>query len=405
MFTFVRSNARWIAGGFALTFLSSFGQTFFISLSAGELRELFSLSHGEFAQLYMAATLASAATLPFLGRIVDVLSVRATVLLCIPALALACLLMSVLSHVALLVAALYALRLFGQGMMTHIAITAMGRWFAARRGRAVSLVALGHQAGEMILPIAFAALLAWGVGYRDVWLGAAAFLLLAGLPLAARLLAVERVPSTRPSDRSEPVEGWTRAEVLRDRMFWTIATGVVAPAFIGTSLFFHQVYLVELRGWSPVAFAGGFAVMGAVTVGAALLAGQLVDRVGARALLPWFLIPLAGSCLVLGNFAAEWAIVPFFALLGFSYGLSQTLFGALWPELYGTAHLGAIRSVTVSMMVLATALGPAVTGTLIDFGVALPTQAYAMAAYCLVVSLVLGATVRTARVAAREGVG
>lgn len=32
--TFVRDNARWLGGGFLLTFFSSYGQTFFISLSA-----------------------------------------------------------------------------------------------------------------------------------------------------------------------------------------------------------------------------------------------------------------------------------------------------------------------------------------------------------------------------------
>ena len=32
MGTFLRANARWIAGGFLLTLFSSFGQTFFMTL-------------------------------------------------------------------------------------------------------------------------------------------------------------------------------------------------------------------------------------------------------------------------------------------------------------------------------------------------------------------------------------
>jgi hypothetical protein len=42
-------------------------------------------------------------------------------------------------------------------------------------------------------------------------------------------------------------------------------------------------------------------------------------------------------------------------LLGISYGISATLFGSLWPEIYGTAYLGSIRAVTVSAAVFATA--------------------------------------------------
>ena len=73
---FLRENARWLAGGFLLTLFSSFGQTFFISLSAGEIRAEYGLSHGTFGTLYMVATLASAFTLPRLGQIVDRYSAR-----------------------------------------------------------------------------------------------------------------------------------------------------------------------------------------------------------------------------------------------------------------------------------------------------------------------------------------
>ena len=397
MLPFIRAEARWLAGGFLLTFLSSFGQTFFIALSAGELRAAFELSHGGFGALYMLATLASAATLPFLGRIVDVVSVRATLLLVIPALALACLGMALVPSAALLVIVIYGLRLFGQGMMTHTALTAMGRWYAARRGKAVSLVALGHQVGEMLLPPLFAGLVAFGVSWRGVWLGAAIALVALGLPVARSLMAVERAPEGEAAARAGGGRDWTRGEVLRDPAFWIIMTGVLAPAFIGTTVFFHSVYLTELRGWSPVAFAFGFTIMGALTVAAGLATGAAIDRFGSLRVLPVFTVPLAAACLVLGTASGEWAIAAFFSLIGLSYGMSQTLFGALWPEVYGTRHLGAIRSVVVAMMVFATAAGPGLTGALIDRGVALPTQMIAMAGYTLAVGVVLWLVSRSVR--------
>ena len=125
--TFLVKNSRWLAGGFLLCFFSSFGQTFFISLSAGDIRREFDLSHGAFGTIYMGATLLSAITLPQLGRVVDHASARTVLLLTLPMLAVATVAMGFASHWFWLFMTIYLLRLFGQGMMTHNAITAMGR--------------------------------------------------------------------------------------------------------------------------------------------------------------------------------------------------------------------------------------------------------------------------------------
>ena len=345
----------------------------------------------------MLATLASAATLPFLGRIVDVASVRVTLLLIVPALAAACLGMAFVPSVLALGLVIYALRLFGQGMMTHTALTAMGRWYAAQRGKAVSLVALGHQAGEMALPPLVAWLFLSGADWRALWVGCAAFLIVIGLPTATALMAVERSPEGTSAQGPNAARHWTRGEVLRDPAFWVMMSGVLAPAFIGTTVFFHTVYLVELRGWSPVAFAFGFTIMGAFTVLSGLLTGLAIDRFGSLRVLPTFTAFLAAACAMLGLVEAEWAIAAFFTLLGLSYGMSQTLFGALWPEVYGTRHLGAIRSTVVAMMVFATAAGPGITGALIDRGVGLPTQLLGMALYCAAIGVVLFAVSKALR--------
>lgn len=70
-FSFLRDNARWLSASYLLAVFSGFGQTFFISLSAGSLREEFSLSHGDIGLLYMFATLGSALTLPYVGKSLD----------------------------------------------------------------------------------------------------------------------------------------------------------------------------------------------------------------------------------------------------------------------------------------------------------------------------------------------
>jgi len=388
-FHFLRENARWLGGGFLLTFFSSFGQTFFISISAGHIREEYDLSHGTFGMIYMLATLASAFTLTKFGQIVDRYSPKAVTLIIVPMLALACISMALSHSVILLCVTIYLLRLFGQGMMTQNAFTAMGRWFSAQRGRAVSIVTLGHNGGEATLPIAFVALASL-VGWRNGWLIAAAVLLVAALPAIASLMAVERTPrASDPAARITTGRDWTRAEMVRDPLFYMLLLGVMAPGFIGTTIAFHQVYLVELRGWSLEIFASAFMVSATATVIFALVSGHLIDRFSAVAILPAFLLPLALACFVLASLEGQWSVFIFMGLLGMSNGFSSTLLGALWPEIYGVRHLGAVRALIVAILVFATGAAPGLTGYLIDHGVSYPLQIAAMGFYCLAAAFLM----------------
>lgn len=402
-FQFFKDNARWLAGGFFLCYFSSFGQTFFIALSAGDIRAEYGLSHGQFGSIYMAATLLSALTLPQIGRLVDHVSVARLVALVLPVLALATISMAFASTLVWLFLTIYVLRLFGQGMMIHMAMTAMGRWYSAQRGRAVATANLGNQAGEAMLPFTFV-MIVTAVGWRNTWLMAAALLVIVALPLLFLLLRVERTPrSTDGVALRTASRDWTRGEVLRDPVFWMSLLGVLAPGFIVTTIYFHQVYLVELRNWPLEVFVGSFFIMSGTTVVASFISGSLIDRFSATRILPAFLLPLASACFVLGIFDALWSAFVFMFLIGISNGFSSTLFGALWPEIYGTKHLGGIRSIMVAILVLATALGPGLTGFLIDAGVPYPYQILAMGAYCLVMIFVMLEVRR--RVLARNSFG
>lgn len=385
MQNFIRENLRWIAGGFALTYFSSFGQTYFISASIAEWQAAFSLSHGEFGRLYMYATLGSAACLPFLGRLVDHVAAEKMIAFVMPVLASAALLAGYAMSLASLVLAIFLLRLFGQGMMTHLALTATGRWFHAERGRAVSMVVLGHQGGEGTIPLVFTAItLAYGM--QAGWSAAALALLVVGLPFCYWAYSKPRKPHTPLAGSAKPVRhvrSWTRPEVIRDPVFWVLLTGVLAPGFIGTTVFYHQDYMTALNSWPPQLFATSLVVLSLTTVAMALLTGAAVDRHGSVAILPFFLLPLSASSFALAMSGPPFMLYVVMVLLGISYGMSSTLFGALWPEVYGTAYLGSIRAVTVSAVVIATAAGPGLTGTLIDQGITLPTQMLYLGAYCL----------------------
>lgn len=400
MFQFVRRNSRWLAAGFLLSMFSSFGQTFFIGLSGLEFQARFNLTGGEFGLLYMVATLASAVTLPWLGQSLDVMRGQKVAALVMPGLAAACLLAAWSPHILGFAVALYLLRLLGQGMMTQIAQTETARSFIANRGRAMSLIVPGHQAGEALLPALFV-LVGAAVGWQGAWTAAAALILIVGMPLIVWLLARPRVPQHAEITlgRTQSGRDWTRSEVIRDPVFYLLLFALLAPSFIGTTIFFHQGHLIEVRGYDRLAFAGAFPVMAVTTVGFGLVCGYLADRFGAVRLLPFFLVPIFMASLAAASITSVSGIYLFMFLFGISYGVTSTLLGVLWPEIYGTTHLGSIRALIVSAMVLATALGPGMTGALIDRGITLPEQMLWMASWCVIAS---GALVLAARMIRRR---
>ena len=386
---FLKSNARWLAGGLTLTIFASFGQTFFISLFSDKIREAFELTDGGFGMIYMIATLASAATLVQMGKLVDRLSVATVSAIVLVLLAIACVGMAWAGSLVGLFLSLFALRLFGQGMLTHTAQTAMGRWYDVERGRAVSVTSVGHNFGEAILPALVLVFVAQ-FGWREVWLIAAGSLILIALPLSCWLMNSKRVPTHGASTENLlAIKQWTRAEVLRDPYFYGLLVGILAPALIVTSFYFHHKNLLELKGWPEEIYAAAFFLLSISTVVSKLVAGALIDRFTAAYMLPLFLLPLAAACFVLGWGQASSSIYLAVVFIGLAMGFANSILGAIWPEIYGVTHLGTIRAVAVAALVFSSALGPGLTGWLIDCQIGFDRQLIGMGFYCVVVTVLM----------------
>jgi MFS family permease len=387
---FVWTHRRFLAFGLLAVTLSGFGQTYYISLFGGQIRGELGLSHGDFGLLYSAATLVSGLTIGWAGRVLDRLDLRAFLAVVLGGVVAGSLLMAGAASVLAMGVAMFLLRFAGQGLMTHMAFTSMGRYFETGRGKAVSIAAMGMPLGEAVLPATAVALTGW-VGWRGTWQASAAVAGLVALPLLLWLLRghgerKRRFQATAGENGEEGARDrqWTRGEVLRDPRFYLVLPAVLAAPFIVSALFFHQVHLAEAKGWALSWLATSFLAFAAMHVLGLLVFGPLVDRVGARRLLGAFLWPMAGGLLVLAGFDAAWAAPVYMLLMGVSMGATGTLLGALWPELYGVAHLGAIRAVVQAAMVLSTALSPGLVGLLIDAGMGMATISLLLVGYIAV---------------------
>ncbi len=381
---FIRENWRWLAVGFLLTFASSFGQTWFISLFAAEIKARHGLTDGSWGTLYTLATMISAALLLTRGSMADTMALSRLIPVTALLFAAGGLAFAYGNALWLLVGSLVLLRFCGQGMFPHIAMTAMGRWFQARRGQAVSISSLGHPAGEVALPILAVLAIGW-IGWQATWLVAALLLSTVFLPLLLVLLRAGRIAEGRLAAAEMPgLEGrhWRRAEAIRHWLFPALLPIMLTPGFIGTVVFFHQVHIAEVKGWTLVQMAPGYWFFASASVVTALAAGWAADRFGPASLLPVVLIPTGAGVLLIGQ--AE-AVVIWFAALGLAgmtQGISASLWGALLPAVYGTRHLGSVRALATTVIVVSTAIGPGVTGVLIDAGVDFPSQCMVLALWC-----------------------
>lgn len=66
-------------------------------------------------------------------------------------------------------------------------------------------------------------------------------------------------------------------------------------------------------------------------------------------------------------------------LIGLTQGGANATVGAIWPERYGVRHVGAIRSVVQSVMVVSTAVSPILVGFLLDQEVSIVVLATVLA--------------------------
>lgn len=382
--TFVRENARFLSAGILIAFTSSYGQTFFISLWADDIMADFGLSDGGWGGLYALATLASAGAMVFVGGLTDRVRIRRlTAFVCL-GLTVACLTMAGARSWAMLVLAVFALRFFGQGMMSHLAAVAMARWFVASRGKALAIAATGFMIGQAVLPVAFVA--AEGVlSWRWLW-GVSAVLVLVTIPVILHLLRAERTPQSVAAETAAVgMDGrhWTRGELLRLPLFWAMVPLLLGPPAFGTALFFHQVHLVDEKGWDLVDYVALMPVLTVVSIAMLFLSGMGIDRFGSPRLMQFYLLPFALTFFLMAQAETLWAAALALAVFGLGTGAQGTLPTACWAELFGTRYLGSIKAMAAAIMVLGSALGPGLTGAVIDLGLDFPAQMTAIGIYFL----------------------
>jgi MFS family permease len=369
------TNGRLVTFSFLMALYSSFGQTYFVGVFGPAVQAEFGLSHTLWGTIYLLGTLASAVFLPISGALIDRFRLRPFAIAVSMLLVIACLYTAWVPGPVGLVLAIFLLRHAGQGLASHVSVTSMARYFDRDRGRAIAIAAMGYTVGEAALPF-LAVLLIAGMGWRWTYASAGIFIALTLIPAGLWLLRDHDTfhrrhidGQARELDTGAPTKrSWTRAAVLRDARFYLLCPGILSSSLIVTAFFFHHLNIAAAKGWSGEWITGTYilyAGAGSVTM---LVAGPLIDRFTAVRVTQGMLVPLILSCLLLALATHPFTVLVYMVILGVHSALALTSISALWAELYGVRNLGAIKSLYTALMVLSSALGPVIMGSLMDLG-------------------------------------
>ncbi len=364
-----------------LNFVSCFGQTFFISLFVVHFLKKYQISAAQFGLYYSILTLTGGLLIPQIAKHMEALAWRSVAMVIPIVLASSALLLSQSNQLPTFILALFGLRLFGQGISGHMSAVCVVKNISESRGSALSLSSIGYPMSEALMP-GLCFLMLQKIGLEKTWMLFSAFLFLITPLFFFLALKIKNTSGVATQEKTVPIK-----EVLRDRVFLKYLPAVLCAPFFMTGIFLYQSSLSEMKNWplEHLSLAlSGFALSRFLF---SLFSGPLIDRIGARKLFSFYLLPLTTALIILATMNQTWVSWVFMFIAGVSIGISGPIKSGLWTEIYGPQLHGRYRSVSSSFMVFSTAAAPFIFGMLIENGVGIKPMLLGSAFIIILASL------------------
>lgn len=357
-------------------FFSGPGQTYSNSIFIDYYIEDFGWSRSTVSGIYSAATLTAGFLLFFVGRLIDRNGSRKMAVAVSIALAVACFFNSFVTSLVMLFIGFFFIRLLGQGSMALISSSLIPQWFVKKRGRAISIAAIGG----LVSSAAFPLLNVWLIesfGWRSSWLILGIIIIVCFTPLALFLIQnspeeMGLLPDNGASLKAEPEKklieevSWSVKEASKTRAFWLLLLCAAIPGIVNTGLTFHLVSIFSEKSLSLETAAGILSLTALIGLPVTFITGILLEKVKVQYMLT---LVFAGELLSLfllqkADFLA--AAMVFGLVWGISMGIERIVMAVVWPNYFGRKHIGSISGISMAMVVTGSALGPLPLGIAFD---------------------------------------
>lgn len=333
------------------------GQTAGLSVFTDPLISELGIGRTAISLSYLVGTLLGALSQPLIGKASDRWDVRHVVAVIAAAFSMILLALSFVSEIYGLTLGFVGVRMAGQGALGLAVTTAISRGVTHRRGLALGISAAIGSAGISLAPLMLERVVS-AVGIHSAWRWEALAVAVIVIPLAYLLPAPASKADPSKEKASLALDGWTLSQAVRSGMFWVLSAAVAASAMLGTALAFHQIAVLGERGLTPFEAAANFLPQTLTALLTTLAVGALVDR-GDPRIFVLGSMGLMGLSLVMVAFVGpDWSAIGYGLVLGAAGGALRGMEAATFARYYGVAHIGAIRGVSSSIGLAASALGP-----------------------------------------------
>ncbi|MGK7377085.1 MFS transporter [Planococcus sp. 1R117A] len=349
-------------------FFSGPGQTYSNAIFIDYYISEFGWSRSTVTAVYSSATLAAGFLLFFIGRLIDRNGSRKMAVIVSLALAVACFFNSFVTSLVMLFIGFFFIRLLGQGSMGLISSSLIPQWFVKKRGRAISIAAIGG----LVSSAAFPLLNVWLIdafGWRASWLILGVIIVVCFTPLAFFLiqnspedmgLLPDNGSSAKGGKNSTPIveTSWTVKEASKTKAFWLLLLCAVIPGIVNSGLTFHLVSIFSEKSLSLEAAASVLSLTALIGLPVTFLTGILLEKIKVQYMLAVVFAGEIVSLLLLQNTSALSAAIVFGIIWGVSMGIERIVMAVVWPNYFGRKHIGSISGISVAMIVTGSALGP-----------------------------------------------
>lgn len=242
-----------------------------------------------------------------------------------------------------------------------VSVATVSRWVERRRGLALGIMLAGIGAGQMVLPPAFAGLIAV-YGWRPAFLAQGVGLAL--LSLLTYFLLKSPPPAAIAGGGGSPSLSLGRA--MRTVPFWLLAGIWFLVAIPLQFMIVHIVPFATDLGILPTAAALTLALQGLMVTLSRLGAGTLSDRLGDRRT---YLGCLVCQLVAMFGLAGASRLGIFYGgglLYGFGYGGAGVVYSKVIARVFGLQAIGAIFGVLSLAWYVGAAVGAPLGGLIYD---------------------------------------
>ena len=364
--------------------------TYNAGLFARDLANEIGLSRTMFGAAFFGSTLAMAAAMPLVGRLVDTYGPRAMAAIGAQMLCAGFLALSQVPSTAI-----YLLIMVLIGLLTATStpvpyMRAVSAAFNRSRGLALGLTQVGIGLAAAIVPPLIAIIIArWG--WREGFLALAA---LAALGVIPALLGLPGRTSPLTSSPISPSEG-SFAEVRKSRLFRLQFAAFCAMAFAFAGMLSHFVPMLREAGMS-VERAGALAgLIGLSVIITRIIVGWLADRLEPAWLGCASCLVCAAGCAILAVGGPSMAPIGAIAL-GAAMGAEADLIGILTARYFALAAYSRAYAAQYGGFMVAAGLSPLWMGQVADLGGGYRPALFAAAVLLMIPALLFLALPRLA---------